>query len=496
MAGGTKVISTYKYEQIQLLNHLLFKNEKVTTLTTYDGMPIYLKYQNLAEIGSLPMVVQTTHQYLQLMDGDVAITNDPYSGGTILSNLYLSIGISSEQKKNRQVDLLIVKKVSLKPRIVLGDNIDNEGIRIPPTPLVVNGKLNTDILSAMAQHPLAPAGFEQALRAGIDDIKKLREDFLKMNEVFEIEWSRSFIKEYFKDSQEAMKKFIGQFRSGEQLAELELNDGSQLKLSIEVSDENIIFDFSGCENSRSVHLTHAAALGGCTGALISLSEKKLPINQGIFQCIQVIAPEGSLVHAKYPNPVYFGMTDGVTLLANFVLKAIGNLDKSKRFPLSGSSSYSFNLDFQNGVHFFETLEPGSAASRFKNGYDGLNIWQRSHLEPSIEEIERRFPISIDSCSYRPHSGGDGRYIGGRGVVKSITVKEKCKFTWSINEPNEKPLGMMGGKDAQNADVLIIRKGKEKEALAKIGSLELNAEDRVIIQSAGGGGFGDNSEDFL
>ena len=485
--------NAFQYEQIQLLSQLLFKDESVTALTSHDGMPIHIKYQNLAEIGTLPVVAQTTHQYLQLQDGDIAITNDPYSGGTILSNLYLCIGVCSEQKKNRQVDLVIVKKVSLKPKIVLGNSIDEEGIRIPPTPLVINGKLNKDILSAMSQHPLTPSGFEQAVTKGIDEIKKLHENFLKMNEVFELEWSRSFIKEYFKNSRQAMTEFIGQIRSGEQHSEVELNDGSQLKLAMEVSDERILFDFSGSDTSRSVHLTHSAALGGCTGALISLSEKNLPINQGIFQCIEVIAPEGSLVHAKYPNPVYFGMTDGVAMIANLVLKAIGNLDKSKRFPLSGNSTCSFNIEFEKG-HFFETLEPGSAASRVQNGQDGLNIWRRSALQPSIEEVERRFPMTIDSCSFRPNSGGDGRFSGGKGVIKTIHVKEDCKFTWAITEPNEKPLGMMGGKDAQNADVFLQRKDKEKQNLAKMGSLELQAEDKIIVQSAGGGGFGETYED--
>ena len=485
--------NAFQYEQIQLLSQLLFKNESVTTLASHDGMPIYIKYQNLAEIGTLPVVAQTTHQYLQLLDGDIAITNDPYSGGTILSNLYLCIGVCSEQKKNRQVDLVIVKKVALKPRIVLGDSIDEEGIRIPPTPLVVNGKLNKDILSAMSQHPLAPNGFEQAVLNGIEEIKKLHKNFLKMNEVFELEWSRSFIKEYFKESYKAMTDFLGHIRSGEQHAEVELNDGSQLKLAMEVSEDKILFDFSGSDTSRSVHLTHSAAMGGCTGALISLSDKNLPINQGIFQCIEVIAPEGSLVHAKYPNPVYFGMTDGVAMIANLVLKAIGNLDKSKRFPLSGNSTCSFNLDFSQG-HFFETLEPGSAASREKNGQDGLNIWRRSTLQPSIEEVERRFPVTIDSCSFRPNSGGDGKYSGGKGVVKTILVKENCKFTWAITEPNEKPLGMMGGKDAQNADVFLMRKGQDKQSLAKMGNLELQPEDKIIVQSAGGGGFGENIDD--
>lgn len=485
--------NAFQYEQIQLLNQLVFKDESVTTLTSHDGMPIFIKYQNLAEIGSLPVVAQTTHQYLQLLDGDVAITNDPYSGGTTLSNLYLCIGICSEQKKNRNVDLLIVKKVSLKPKINLSENIDEEGLRIPPTPIYVNGKLNKDILSAMTQHPLAPNGFENAVLKGLEDIKKLHNHFIKMNKVFKIEWSRSFLKEYFKDSNSAMKDFIGQIRNGEQNTEIELNDGSQLKLSLEVTEDKILFDFSGSDNSRSVHLTHSAALGGCIGALIALSDKKLPINQGIFQCIEIIAPEGSLVHAKYPSPVFFGMTDGVALIANLVLKAIGNLDKSKRYPLSGNSSCSFNLEFKD-KYFYETLEPGSVASREKNGQDGLNIWQRSSLNPSIEEVERRYPLAIDSCSFRPNSGGDGKFIGGKGVVKTFIVKENCIFTWAITEPNEKPLGMMGGKDAQNADVYLIRKGKEKQNLAKLGRLELQPDDKIILQSAGGGGFGENIDE--
>ena len=200
--------TSFQYEQIQLLCQLLFANERVTTLTSHDGMPIYLKYQNLAEIGTLPVVAQTTHQYLQLLDGDIAITNDPYSGGTILSNLYLCIGVSSEQKRNRQVDLLIVKKIALKPKIVLSNNIDEEGLRIPPTPLVVNGQLNKDILMAMSEHPLAPNGFQQAVLKGLDEIKNLHRQFLQFNQIFDMDWSRSFIRDYFKDTQSAMMNFL------------------------------------------------------------------------------------------------------------------------------------------------------------------------------------------------------------------------------------------------------------------------------------------------
>ncbi len=482
----------FQYEQILQFCRLLFEGQPSATLATQEGLPIFVKYENLAEIGSLPVVAQTTQQYLNLQDGEISITNDPYSGGTILTNFYLSLGLASEQKRGKNSDLVLITKISLKPRVSHGDNIDNEGVRIPPTPITANKKINHDVLKAISSHPQAPTEFEQQILRGIKEIESLKTRFMKLNEIFQLDWSKPYLKQYFKDSSSQMSNLLSNFSSGERSEELELNDGSLLKLRVEVRDDKVIFDFSGSDNSKSVQLTHSAALGGCTGALISLFDKNLPISQGIFECIEVIAPEGSLVHAKFPKPVYFGMTDGVSAIANLVLKAIGNLDKSKRYPLSGTSYCSFNIEFSN-CHFFETLEPGSAASKSAEGFSGVNIWKRSSLEPSIEEIERRFPITVETYSFRSNSGGDGKFNGGCGVVKAYQVLENCKFVWSINEPSEKPLGVMGGRDAQSAEILLQRHGKEKQVLAKAGSIELHQSDKIIIQSAGGGGFGETDD---
>ena len=390
-----------KFSSPELFLHFcsqLFKKDPTVALTTHYIMLMYIKYQNLPEIGALPTVAQTTQQYLNLKNGEVALTNDPYSGGTILSNLHLIMGIStSSSGKSTQTDLLLVKKIPLKPKISLGKSIEEEGIRIPPTPVFRDGQINNEVLTAISEHDAIPDSFTRTISHGIDSLQELHKAFSQFNRVYKLDWSRANIKKFFNESKLAMQSLISEIRTGEHLEELELNDGSRLKLTIDVSDEKIIFDFSGSDNSESVHLTHSAALGACTGALAALFGKNLPINYGVFQCIEVVAPEGTMVHAKYPMPTYFGMTDGASLIANLVLKAIGQIDKSRNFPLSGSSHCAFDIEFTD-KHFFETLEPGAPASAERQGSDGLNIWQRSHLQPSVEEIERLYPLQAESFS--------------------------------------------------------------------------------------------------
>jgi N-methylhydantoinase B/oxoprolinase/acetone carboxylase alpha subunit len=200
------------------------------------------------------------------------------------------------------------------------------------------------------------------------------------------------------------------------------------------------------------------------------------------------------------------MTDGISTIANLVIKTIGNLDKSKKYPLSGTSYCNFSIEFQSEVskteapnshlpkYFFETVEPGCGATKASNGRAGVNIWKRSQLQPSIEEIERRYPLIVESVTIREDSGGIGKYRGGHGIVKTLQLLEPGRLTWSIFEPNEKPLGVSGGREAESAEFWVQKIGKDKSFLAKEGRMDLLKHDKVIVLSAGGGGFGSSDEE--
>ena len=151
---------SFYFAQINSFFERWFEPYWAAALMTVDHQPIYIKYQNLPDIGTLPVVTETIGKYLQVKAGDVVLTNDPYSGGSTLTAMTLMMGVNLEPKRqNGNADFLFCVRFSLKPHLQMTHTIEEEGIRIPPTPVRHGGQLNLDLLRVIADHPQCPKDF-------------------------------------------------------------------------------------------------------------------------------------------------------------------------------------------------------------------------------------------------------------------------------------------------------------------------------------------------
>src|SRR5688500_2435850 len=96
---------SWKSQQLQKLLESLFSPSISACITTSEGQPLHLQYTHLADIGTLPLAARTAQQYLQLKPNQVAIMNDPYSGGTLLSTMTLITGVSVSPRTPDKTDL-------------------------------------------------------------------------------------------------------------------------------------------------------------------------------------------------------------------------------------------------------------------------------------------------------------------------------------------------------------------------------------------------------
>ncbi|MEQ1877180.1 MAG: hypothetical protein ABL958_11070, partial [Bdellovibrionia bacterium] len=130
---------SWKSQQFQKILENLFPPAVSGCVLTPDGAPLHLQYAHLADIGTLPLAGRITNQYLQLKPGQIAIMNDPYSGGTLLSTVTLVVGISMNPKSPLKTDLLLAYRFPLRPHLKFAATVDEEGLRIPPTPIADSG---------------------------------------------------------------------------------------------------------------------------------------------------------------------------------------------------------------------------------------------------------------------------------------------------------------------------------------------------------------------
>ena len=107
----------------------------------------------------------------------------------------------------------------------------------------------------------------------------------------------------------------------------------------------------------------------------------------------------------------------------------------------------------------------------------------------VEVFEQNFPVIVESFAIRRGSGGAGRWHGGDGSVRKLRFVEPVEAAILSNHRRVAPFGMAGGEDAQTGTNTVIRSNGEAEPLSGTATVKLAADDIVIIETPGGGGFG-------
>jgi 5-oxoprolinase (ATP-hydrolysing) len=149
-----------------------------------------------------------------------------------------------------------------------------------------------------------------------------------------------------------------------------------------------------------------------------------------------------------------------------------------------------NLTFGNARHqYYETISGGSGAG---DGFAGTDVVQ-THMTNSRltdpEVLEFRYPVRLDSFRIRPESAGRGRWPGGNGAERRIRFLEAMTVSILSNNRRIAPFGMNGGKEGALGVNSIVRADGRIDSLAHVDSREVGPEDVVVIETPGGGGFG-------
>src|SRR5262249_6863671 len=107
-----------------------------------------------------------------------------------------------------------------------------------------------------------------------------------------------------------------------------------------------------------------------------------------------------------------------------------------------------------------------------------------------EILESEFPCRITRFDLIADSGGAGRWRGGLSLAREYELLEDATVIRRYDKSRFPPQGIAGGKDGRGAR-FVIKVGTAQEYVTPAsGRYELKAGERFLLQSAGGGGFGD------
>jgi 5-oxoprolinase (ATP-hydrolysing) len=150
-----------------------------------------------------------------------------------------------------------------------------------------------------------------------------------------------------------------------------------------------------------------------------------------------------------------------------------------------------------GFGYYETIAGGSGAGPTWEGTSGVHTHMTNTRITDAEVFERRYPVILQEFSLRPNSGGNGQHRGGDGVVRDIEFRIPVQVSILSERRVYHPYGLEGGEDAQCGQNIWARRVKKQDGgwetryinLGAKNSVQMQAGERIIIRTPGGGGWG-------
>ena len=111
-----------------------------------------------------------------------------------------------------------------------------------------------------------------------------------------------------------------------------------------------------------------------------------------------------------------------------------------------------------------------------------------------EVLEFRFPVRLESYAIRAGSGGAGRWRGGDGGVRRVRFLEPMTASILSNGRTTAPSAWPAAQPGAPGINRVERADGRVETLGHIGSVEMAPGDVFVIETPGGGGYGEPRAD--
>ena len=215
----------------------------------------------------------------------------------------------------------------------------------------------------------------------------------------------------------------------------------------------------------------------------TLVNDDIPLNAGCLKPLEIIIPEGCMLNPRYPAAVVAGNVETSQAITDALYGALG--------VMAASQGTMNNFTFGNEKYqYYETICGGSGAGADFDGTDAVHTNMTNSRLTDPEVLEWRFPVLLSSFSIRENSGGNGYHRGGNGVIRRICFLENMTAGILSGRRVVAPFGLNGGEDGIVGKNYVQRQDGSVEELGSTAVVEMNVGDMFVIETPGGGGYGD------
>lgn len=431
-----------------------------------------------------------------LEPGDVLFTNDPWYGSGHLPDFYVAMPIF------RRGELVGFSGASSHVADVGGTigpearHVYEEGICFPPVKLFRAGVPDQALFAIIEKNVRVSDQVLGDLNALIASCRTSASELVRLMDECGIDDWRPLARTLNTRTEHVFRRAIETIPDGTYGSSIETdgyNSPVRLQCAITVRGSDIEIDCAGTSPQVSpggINVVYNYTYSAFVYVLKCVLDPHTPYNEGITRPVKVTAPEGSILNALFPAPV-FARNQTAHYIPAMAMDAIAKAIPGRVIAACGAPTNRTVFTGARGhggrpFSFMMISSGGMGACANQDGYS-CTPYPSNSGSPPVEVIESVVPLTIRRKALRPDSGGPGEFRGGLGIelVVENSSGEPMYASSRMDRVKNPPKGLCGGQEGAMAGIWL----NGTQPFPPKGRGELGTAQFLEIHSPGGGGFG-------
>ncbi len=441
-----------------------------------------------------------------IQPGDVFATNDPYYGGvTHLNDIVVAMPVfaggriiawTANIAHNSDVG-------GMAPGSLTGEatEIFQEGLRLPAIKIISKGEPIRPVFDIIKVNSRMPDVLEGDVWAAIASVRIGAKRLAELAEKYGVETFERAMSSFMDFGEQVSLRELAKLPKGTFELSEEQDDGRIFNVKITIADDTFTVDLRDNPDQapNPVNTSREGVMVAAQMIFKSLTDPYSPANEGSFRPIRLLTREGSVFHAREPAPIGFYYEIELRVY-DIMWRCLAPHVPDR---LASGHFASVCGTFIGGIHpdtgrQYTIIEPqlgGWGASRGRDGNSAIFSGFHGETYNCPAEInEARNGLYVDRMELNTEPGGEGKFVGGRGIVMDYRVRADNGFlTVGYTRSKFPPWALDGGREGSPNYVRVIRKDGSEEKYAFVSGLVTHTDDVIRVVTGSGGGMGDPKE---
>jgi N-methylhydantoinase B len=458
---------------------------------------------------SIPIALQAAlrHYGDDIAEGDILINNDPYDGGMHLPDIFIFKPLFADGKPIAYA-ATICHHTDVGGRVPGSNASDSteiyaEGLRIPPLKLYERGAPNPTLFRIIERNVRVPnrvfgdirsqlAACEIAARGMTDLVVRYGADQVRVLMDATMDYSERLTRHCLAELPDGEATFT------DWIDDDQIDAGKPIPLvcTVRKRGDSMQVDWTGSapQVKGAINNTWSYTAAASFTAAKSVLSVNMPNNDGVFRPIEVIAPEGTIMHGRLPAACAARGLTGFRAV-DCCFGALAQLYPDKVYAAGDGGNTGLTIggyDRELRPFIYVDFISGCWGGRpWADGLDGNTSMFANMASFSVEVIEAENPLEVLDYEFVPDSGGAGRFRGGMAQRKTWRMlAEEGILQVRADRQTHRPYGLQGGQPGRAGRNLLDPDSSAEQALHAKLTMTLRQGQVFRHELPGAGGWGD------